>query len=215
MQCSDVQVIGIEFVRDILPDCRKGQLQQAKFTREFTASLEYLIAYGNETWTTELYFYTTTQLPWQIPLPKEFSQNLVNNIEYQNSKHILLGTTTKNAQGPCLWKSGTDSTWQHTCLEYWPLHGTAQLLQYNDCTLMAFSAADTVKASASYLVMFDKDLKVIWEQEISRTEVFVIKDLAVQHDNIIVAGTIETEGKGSSMAVKVITLPSSKCNTLY
>lgn len=208
IQCSSKHTIGADYVHKSTPDCRNGQIQEAKFTGEFPYHLEYLKAYGSTLMTTELFYFNQTQIPWQIPLPKEFGHALINNINQRDLDHILFVTTTKNAQGPCLWRSGTDSTWQHTCLDYWPFHGTAILRQHGNYTLMAFNAGNTDKPSTAHVVLFDGALQVVWQQDITpQTEAFIIKDMAVQQNNLVVAGTLETEGKGSRMAVKIIALP--------
>ena len=187
--------------------------------------------YGTETYSTGMVFYGNNNSSIITPLPSEFNYSLINdlvveipaakNVRTEETENdyfldttsiypppIYLVTTTKNAQGPCLWRSGTDSTWQHTCLDYWPFHGTAILRQHGTYTLMAFNAGDTDKPSTANVVLFDEALQVVWQQDISpKAEAFIIKDMAVQQNNVVVGGTLETEGKGSRMAVKIIALP--------
>ncbi|CAN5333631.1 hypothetical protein BH09BAC1_BH09BAC1_08100 [soil metagenome] len=209
LQCTTLQHINLEGGRYLLPDCHGGQVQETAFLNPYP---DYLATFGDGFSTQNMYIYTSADVPRNIPLPVGFTGHLVNNIGQLGSEHALLATTIKNTQGPCLWKSsGMDTTWQHTCLYYWPFHGTALLRQMGHCTVMAFNAADTAKASSAYLVAFDEGLNVLWQQKIDSTEVFVIKDWVIENDKVIVAGTIQTAGQGSEMAVKIIPLPPLAC----
>jgi len=188
-----------------------------QMTRLLYFPFSQVAVYGTQAYSTELVFYGNNNSSLITPLPSDFNHSLINDIvvEIPEPKNIKTGetptylaTTIKNAQGPCLWRSGTDSTWQNTCLDHWPFHGTAIIRQHGNYTVMAFNAGNITKPSTAHMVLFDEALQVVWQQDISPlNEAFIIKDMAVQNNQVVVGGTLETETNGSRMAVKIIALP--------
>jgi hypothetical protein len=82
-----------------------------------------------------------------------------------------------------------------------------------DCKLLAFNATDSANGNAVHLVIINSTNEIAYEETIASRVPFNLSDVAVSQSKIYLAGTLETDGKGSEIAIKIISLPPNTwCN---
>lgn len=170
----------------------------------------YFSAWGELGVTEYLYFINDKDSLKQLNKLDGLHGMMVNDIAIKNDKEYSLATTTKNGQGPCVYNvNKEDSITQNICLDYWPMHGSVLMRPIGNCYILAFNAADSTDENAARVVLLDASSKVVYQEKIASTSPFIINDVAVTESSIYLAGTIETDGEGSSMAIKVIPIADS------
>jgi hypothetical protein len=145
-----------------------------------------------------------------LAVPPLLYKYMVNDVLETAPLNYQLITTSKNEQGPCMYNlSIPDSLFgEVTCLAYWPMHGSTKALRYGNCTILAFNASDSINVTSANVVLLNPDNQVEWEYNHTGQANFLISDLKVAQNKIVVGGTYETGKEGSLMAVKILSLPN-------
>jgi hypothetical protein len=145
-----------------------------------------------------------------LAVPRLLYKYMVNDVIETTPNAYQMITTSKNEQGPCVYTlSADDSFSQVTCLAYWPMHGSTKALKYGDCTVLAFNASDSINVTSANVVLLNSNNEEEWEYNYTGKANFLISDLKLANDKIYLAGTYEQEGEGSSMAIKILTVPGN------
>lgn len=186
--------------------CVDGAYSCTKFINDTL----YFTAGGAPTITRYLYFINDADSLKLVEIPDNLLGLMVNDVVATNVNQYLMATTVKNEQGPCLYQlSTTDSFTVAACLNYWPMHGSTHLLPYGSCSILAFNAADETNTNKAQVVILNGQHKKVYDETVASTSNFIISDLVVNDTIIYLAGTLESSGDGSSMAVKMIPIPAS------
>lgn len=186
--------------------CIEGVYSCAKFINDSS----YFAAWGSPAVTQHLYLISNSDLLKNLDVTKSMDGMMVNDVATSNNHPFLLATTQKNAQGPCLYQlDNSDSLSRITCMDYWPLHGSVLMKVLNNCTVLAFNATDATKGNFVQVVILNASNEITYEETIVAPERFVLSDMAVDQSKIYLAGILETDGEGSSMAVKIISIPAN------
>jgi hypothetical protein len=193
------------------PDfCVNGSISCAKFVNDTL----YFSAWGRPGTTDYLYFVNDKDSLKQLDNLDALHGSMVNDIASPYHNTYLLATTGKNGQGPCIHQLGdNDSIVKNICLNYWPMHGSTHIEMIGDCKLLAFNATDNINGNAVHLVIINSTNEIAYEETIASRVPFNLSDVAVSQSKIYLAGTLETDGKGSEIAIKIISLPPNTwCN---
>ncbi len=186
--------------------CVNGSISATYIDRDS----RYLAAWGDPMQTQAISFVNDTGAPRDVYIPSHLQGMLVNTITALYRDNYLLTTTTKNGQGPCLYQlNERDSIEELLCLDYWPLHGSTLVKPLSKCKLVAFNATDSINGNAVHVALINHLKEVAFEQTVKTSERFILSDVAVYQSTIYLAGTLETEADGSSIAIKAIKIPSS------
>lgn len=189
--------------------CKEGALNCLKLTAEHN----YLSAWGTPSQTDWLYMINNIQTTDSLAIPNTLKGLMVNDIVVDAKDNSLLATTVKNGQGPCVYYLDSNRNLsEQLCLDYWPMHGSVLMKSIGHCTLLAFNATDGEKGNILHLTIVDSGSEIVYEHTIKTKQRFILSHIAVEDANIYVAGTLETENEGSSIAIKSIPIPEyAKC----
>lgn len=171
---------------------------------------KYISAWGTPSKTETLYYINDTVSIDTISIPDSLDRIMVNGITTTATNNYLLATTIKNGQGPCIHQLGGNMDFtKQLCLGYWPMHGSVIMKELGNCTVLAFNATDDVKGNYVQLVIVNSNNDVVFEETIEAQNRFVLSDITLNQANIYLAGTMEIDGEGSSMAIKTIPVPAN------